>query len=69
MTNNNKDLFQLIEEHKEAQYQAAKHYFECEICQRHYHNLEAPECEEHTRLKKKADETASEIEAYKIDIS
>ena len=68
MSELDKDLFELIDEHKEAQYQTAKHYFECEICQRHYHNLKAPKCYQHIRLKGKAETTAQQIENYKIDI-
>lgn len=69
MNQKSKNMFQLIEDHKQAEYEAAKHYFDCGACQEYFNNIDVPECEKHIELKNRADSIKFEIEAYKIDIS
>ena len=68
MNYSDKDMFELIELHKQAQGEMAKHYFECETCQRYFNDINASKCYDYIKLDDKVKAIATEIEAYKIDI-
>ena len=68
MNYSDKDMFELIELHKQAQSDKAKHYFNCGTCQRYFNNINAPKCYEYIKLDAEVKTIANEIEAYKIDI-
>ena len=68
MNYTSKDMFELIENHKQAQNEMAKHSINCEICQNYFNNIKAPKCYNYIKLEREVEAIANEIEAYKIDI-
>ena len=68
MNYNDKDMFELIKLHKQAQGEMAKHYFKCGTCQKYFNDIKAPKCYEYIKLDDKVKTITNEIEGYKIDI-
>ena len=68
MNNADKNLFQLIEEHKKAAEMAAEHYLSCDQCQKYTYDLDAVKCDTGIKLDRKAEKIRLEFEDYKIDI-